>query len=115
MNLGAAYSHLTTSQLRAMLDAARANHRRQMEETKARWAAEVTALKEAMAQIRSQATAELRAQKNASVVLQRQLDIVYAELAKANTVIVEQEQRLMAHNAVVELEKKLSIARRAAS
>jgi hypothetical protein len=39
-----AYGNLTTDQLRAMLDAAHANHRQQLAETKAKWAAEVAAL-----------------------------------------------------------------------
>ena len=48
MNLGAAYAHLTVDQLKKMLDASHANHRQQLEETKAKWTAEVAALRREM-------------------------------------------------------------------
>ena len=115
VRLGAAYANLTADPLREMLGAARATHHREILGMKERWAAEVSALRQAMTRSLAQSTAQLQEQKNVIASLRRELDVVYAELAKANTVIVEQEQRLMAHNAVVELEKKLSIARRAAS
>jgi len=59
--------------------------------------------------------AELQAKKNANADLQRELDIVHAELAKAHAVIVEQKRKLTAHDAVVELEQELHTAKRMAS
>jgi hypothetical protein len=115
MNLGAAYANLTTSQLRAMTDAAKADYKRQIEHLTLRLAVETTALRKAMAIKSATLMAELQAQKNANAVLQRELDAVHDLLAQANITITEQERRLTAHNAVVGLEKKLSIARRAAS
>jgi hypothetical protein len=93
-----------------MLDAARADYQRQMEETKLKWAAEVTALKEAMARSQSQLTAELRSQKNVAASLGRELDAVHEELLKANAVIVEQQRKLATHDQVAELERQLSVA-----
>jgi hypothetical protein len=72
-------------------------------------------LKEAMARSQSQMTAELRLQTNVAASLGRELDIARDEIARLNSVVVAQEQKLAAHIAVVELEKKLNIARRAAS
>jgi hypothetical protein len=115
MNMAVAYGSLTADQLKRMLDAAHANHRQQLAETKAKWAAEVAALREALSRAQAKWTTELHTQRKVNSDLRYELDIVYAELAKANTTITEQEQRLSAHNAVVELEKKLNIARRAAS
>jgi hypothetical protein len=57
-------------------------------------------------------TSELQAQKNHSAALRRELDAVYVELEKANTLIVEQKRKLAAHDAVAELEQKLHFARR---
>ena len=75
----------------------------------------MTALKEAMARSQSLMMAELQAQKNVSDTLQRELGVVYEELSKANTLIVEQKRKLSAHDAVAELEQKLHFARRLAS
>jgi hypothetical protein len=115
MNIAAAYASLTVPQLKQMLGAVHADHRRAMEETRQKWSSEVTALKEAMAQRQSQLTAELQAQKNVAANLQRELDIVHAELAKANVVIVEQERKSSVHVQVAELERRLTAARRMAS
>ena len=76
MNLGAAYSHLSVGQLRAMLDSARADYLRQISETRLKWGVEVTALRKAMTQRQSQMTAELQTLKNNNAVLQRELDAV---------------------------------------
>jgi hypothetical protein len=54
-------------------------------------------------------------QKNRSASLQRELDALYAELERANNLIIEQGRRLAAHSEVAELEKRLQIARRSAS
>ena len=115
MNMAAAYEMLTVPQLKQMLGAAHASHRRETEEIKAKWSFEVAALREAMAKSSAEATAELQMQKNANAALRRELDTVYVELEKVNTVIVEQERKLAAHNAVAELEQKLHVARRAVS
>ena len=55
MNMAAAYSALTVPQLKGMLGAALADHKRELEETKAKWAAEVSALREAMSKNLSEA------------------------------------------------------------
>jgi predicted TIM-barrel enzyme len=115
MNMAAAYNSLTIPQLKQMLGAAHADHRRQMEETRAKWAAEVAALREAMSKHLATLTAELQSQKNANAALRRELDIVHEELAKANAVIVEQGRKLTAHSEVADLEKRLQLARRMAS
>ena len=115
MNMGAAYQSLTVPQLKQMLGAAHADHQRQMSEIKTKWASEVAALREATSRNWAQSTAELQTQKNANADLRRELDIVYKELAKANSVIVEQERKLAAHNVVAELEQKLHAAKRMAS
>lgn len=59
MNLGAAYSHLTTDQLRRMLDAARADYQRQIKETMLKWGVEVTALRKALTQRQAQLKSEI--------------------------------------------------------
>lgn len=115
VRMAVAYSRLTVEQLKGMLGAARADHQVRLKEIKLKWGVEVTALRKAMAQRMAQATAEIQAQKNINVALQRELDIVHAELAKANATIAEQERKLSVHVQVAELEKRLSIARRAAS
>jgi hypothetical protein len=115
MNMAVAYQSLTVPQLKQMLDARHADHRREMEETKAKWLAEVSALREAMAKTSARLTSELQIQKNHSAALQRELDAVHAELEKANAVIVEQGRKLAAHSEVADLEKRLQIARRSAS
>ena len=113
--MAAAYSALTVTQLKGMLDAAYATHRRAMEETRAKWSAETTALREAMSKTSATLTAELQSQKSHGAALQRELNAVHAELEKANAVIVEQGRKLAAHSEVAELEKRLQIARRSAS
>ena len=115
MNMAAAYSALTVTQLKGMLDAAYATHRGEMEETRAKWAAEVSALREAASKNSARLTAELQATKSHNAALQRELDAIYVELEKANSVIAEQRRKLAAHDQVAELEKKLHIARRSAS
>ena len=115
MNLGAAYANLTTSQLRAMLDVAKADYRRQIEHLTLRLAVETTALRKAMAIKSATLMAELQTQKNANAVLQRELDAVHDLLAQANIMITEQERKLKAHSAVVELEQRLASARRLVS
>ena len=64
MNMAAAYSALTVTQLKGMLGAALADHRREMEETKAKWSAEVSALREAASKNSARLTSELQATKN---------------------------------------------------
>jgi hypothetical protein len=115
MRMAVAYGSLTTDQLKQMLGAAKADYKRQIEHLTLRLAVETTALRKAMAIKSATLMAELQEQKNANAVLQRELDAVHELLAQANTTITEQERRLTAHNAVVELERKLSMARRAAS
>lgn len=115
MNIAAAYANLSAIQLKQMLGAAHADHRRQMAETQAKWVAEVASIREAVAKSVATWTADLRAMKNANTALQRELDAAYDELQRANSVIVEQERKLAAHAAVVELERKLNYARRLAS
>ena len=60
VNLAAAYSALTVPQLKEMLGAARINHRRELEGTRAKWAAEVAALREAASKHLATLTAELQ-------------------------------------------------------
>ena len=115
MNIAAAYSALTVTQLKGMLGAALSDHKRELEETRAKWSAEVAALREAASKTSARLTAELQAMKNRSNALQRELDAVYVELEKANKVIVDQGRKLSAHSEVAELEKRLQIARRSAS
>ena len=74
MNMAAAYSALTVTQLKGMLDARHADHKREMEEAKAKWSAEVSALREAMSKNSARLTSELQAQKNHSAALRRELD-----------------------------------------
>ena len=115
VNLAAAYSALTVPQLKEMLAAARINHRRELEETREKSAAEISALREAASKHLTTLTAELQSQKSHSAALQRELNAVHAELEKANAVIVDQGRKLTAHNEIFELEKRLQIARRSAS
>jgi septal ring factor EnvC (AmiA/AmiB activator) len=115
MNMAIAYSRLTVPQLKEMLGAARISHRRELEETKSKWAAEVSALREAASKHLATLTAELQSQKSHSAALQRELNAVHVELEKANAVIVEQGRKLTAHSEIAELEKRLQIARRMAS
>ena len=115
MNMAAAYSALTVTQLKGMLGAALADHRREMEETKAKWSAEISALREAASKNSARLTSELQATKNQNAALQRELDAVHVQLEQASTVIVEQGRKLAAHSEVAELEKRLQIARRSAS
>jgi hypothetical protein len=115
MNLGAAYAHLSTDQLRAMLDAAKRDYVKQLEVTRLKWGVEVTALKKALTQRMAQAAAEIQTLKNNNTCLQREVDAVHEELLKANSLITDQQRKLAAHDRVVELEQRLSIARRAAS
>jgi hypothetical protein len=115
MNMAVAYQSLTVPQLKQMLDARHVEHRRELEETRAKWAAEVSALREAFSQAREKWTLELHMQRNVNSDLRRELDAVYAELEKANSVIVDQGRKLTAHSEVAELEKRLQIARRIAS
>ena len=115
VNLAAAYSALTVPQLKEMLAAARINHRRELEETREKSAAEISALREAASKHLTTLTAELQSQKSHSAALQRELNAVHAELEKANAVIVEQGRKLAAHSEVADLEKRLQIARRSAS
>lgn len=115
MNLGAAYSSLTTDQLKQMLGAAKADYQKQIKTITLKWQVEVTAWRKAMALRTAQATAELQDQKNVIVSLQRELDAVHEELLRANITITEQERKLSVHVQVAALEKQLSVARRAAS
>ena len=80
VRLGAAYANLTADQLREMLGAARATHHREILGMKERWAAEVSALRQAMTRSLAQSTAQLQEQKNVIASLRRELDVVYAEL-----------------------------------
>lgn len=57
------------------------------------------------------AEVEIQTLKNNNAVLQRELDLAYDELAKANAVITEQRRKLSGHDAVVELEQRLQAAR----
>lgn len=113
--LGPAYANLTTSQLRAMLDVAKADYRRQIEHLTLRLAVETTALRKAMTIKSATLMAEIQEQKNVNTVLQRELGAVHDLLAQANTTITEQERKLKAHCVVVELEQRLVAARRLAS
>lgn len=112
MNMAAAYSALTVTQLKGMLGAALADHKRELAETRARWSSEISALREAASKTQARLTSELQAQKNRSAALQRELDALYAELEKANTLIVDQGRKLAAHDEVTDLEKRLLAARR---
>ena len=115
MNMAAAYNSLSVPQLKQMLGAAHADHRRDMEETKAKWAAEVAALREASSKAIARLTTELQVQRNHAAALRRELDIVHEELARTSVVIVEQERKLSVHVQVAELERRLTAARRLAS
>jgi hypothetical protein len=115
MNMAAAYSALTATQLKGMLGAALADHKRELEETRAKWSAEVSALREAASKNSARLMAELQAMKNVSAALQRELDSVHEQLEQASTLIVDQGRKLAAHSEVAELEKRLHIARRMAS
>ena len=115
MNMAAAYSALTVTQLKGMLGAALADHKRELEQTKAKWSSEISALREAMSKNPARLTSELQILKTQNAALQRELNAVHAELEKANAVIVDQGRKLTAHSEVAELEKRLQIARRMAS
>ncbi len=115
MNMAAAYQSLTVPQLKGMLDARHADHKRELEQTKAKWAEEVAALRQAASKTSARLTSELQVQKNQTAALQRELDAAYGELENANVLIVEQKRKLAAHDAVAELEQKLHHARRMAS
>ena len=110
--MAAAYSALTVTQLKGMLEAAYATHRREMEETRAKWAAEVSVLREAASKNSARLTSELQILKSQNAALQRELDALYVELEKANTLIVDQGRKLAAHDEVTDLEKRLLAARR---
>jgi predicted nucleic acid-binding Zn-ribbon protein len=109
------YSALTVPQLKGMLGAALADHKRELAEIKSKWSSEISALREAMSKNSARLTSELQTTKNRSAALQRELDALYCELEKANTLIVDQGRKLAAHSEVAELEKRLQIARRSAS
>jgi predicted nucleic acid-binding Zn-ribbon protein len=115
MNMAAAYSALTVPQLKGMLRAALADHKRELAETKAKWSAEVSALQEAASKNSVRLTSELQILKSQNAALQRELDAVHVQLEQASAVIVEQGRKLAAHSEVAELEKRLQIARRSAS
>ena len=115
MNMAAAYQSLTVPQLKGMLGAALADHKRELAEIKSKWSSEISALREAMSKNSARLTSELQVQKNQNAALQRELDALYVELEKANTLIVDQGRKLAAHSEVAELEKRLQIARRSAS
>jgi septal ring factor EnvC (AmiA/AmiB activator) len=112
MNMAAAYSALTVTELKGMLGAALADHKRELEETRAKWLAEVSSLREAASKTTARLTSELQIQKNRSAALQRELDALYCELEKANTLIVDQGRKLAAYDKVTDLEKRLLAARR---
>ena len=97
-----------------MLGAALADHKRELEQTKAKWSSEISALREAMSKNSARLTSELQILKTQNAALQRELNAVHAELEKANAVIVDQGRKLTAHSEVAELEKRLQIARRMA-
>ena len=80
-----------------------------------KWAAEVSALREAASKNSARLTSELQILKSQNAALQRELEALYVELEKANTLIVDQGRKLAAHSEVAELEKRLQIARRSAS
>ena len=63
MNMAAAYQSLTVPQLKRMLDAAHADHRRELAETRAKWSAEVAALREATSKTSARLTAELQSRE----------------------------------------------------
>jgi hypothetical protein len=97
-----------------MLGAALADHKRELAEIKSKWSSEISALREAMSKNSARLTSELQTTKNHNAALQRELDALYCELEKANTLIVDQGRKLAAHSEVAELEKRLQIARRSA-
>ena len=90
MNMAVVYQSLTVPQLKQMLDARHVDHKRELEETRAKWAAEVAALREALSRAQAKWTLELHTQRNVNSDLRRELDFVYVELEKANAVIVDQ-------------------------
>ena len=51
---------------------------------------------------------ETETQQRANAVLKRELDIAYDEIARMNSVIVEQERKLKVHSDVAALERKTS-------
>lgn len=112
MNMAVAYSNLTVPQLKGMLDARHADHKRELADIKSKWAAEVAALREAASKNSARLMTELQTVKNVNAALQRELDAVHVRLEQASTVIVEQGRKLAAHDEVTDLEKKLLAARR---
>ena len=64
MNLAAAYSALTVTQLKGMLGAALSDHKRDLAETRAKWSSEVSALREAASKTSARLTADVLVQKN---------------------------------------------------
>ena len=74
MNMAAAYSALTVTQLKGMLGAALSDHKRELAEIRAKWLAEVAALRQAASKTSARLTSELQILKSQNAALQRELD-----------------------------------------
>jgi hypothetical protein len=113
--IAGAYASLTVPQLKTMLATARTAHRREMEDVKAKHAAEVAAQRKALTTAWAKWAAEVQTKESDNAVLRRELHTTRDELERAHALIAEQAQRLAAHDEVAALEQKLRVARRLAS
>jgi chromosome segregation ATPase len=113
MTLAAVYNNLTTEQLKGMLGAARADHRRILEEIKAKHASAIEAWRQALANAKKEWAAQLQKQESENALLRRELHSTRDELERAHALLADQTKRLVSFERVAELEQKLQIARKA--
>jgi hypothetical protein len=112
VTLAAAYNNLTTEQLKGMLGAARADHRRILEEIKAKHASVIDAWRQALVNAEKKWAAVLQKQESDNAALRRELHCIKDKLERAHVLLTEQTKRLVSYERVAELEQKLQIARK---
>ena len=112
MTLAAVYNNLTTEQLKGMLGAARADHRRILEEIKAKHASAIETWRQALMDAEKKWAALLQKKESDNASLRRELHSTGDELERAHVLLAEQMKRLVSYDRVAELEQKLQIARK---
>lgn len=95
-----------------MLGAARADHRRIVEEIKAKHASVIEGRRQALANAEKKWAAVLQKQESENALLRRELHSTRDELERAHAMLAEQTKRLVSYERVAELEQKLQIARK---
>jgi hypothetical protein len=97
MTLAAVYNNLTTEQLKGMLGAARADHRRIVEEIKAKHASAIKAQREALQTANAQWKAALQKKEGDNAALRRELHSTQDEQERAHALLAEQTKRLVSY------------------